>query len=122
MTCQQTRDLLHGYIDGELDLVRNVEIERHFNHCQNCAQTRQQQLDLRIQIQNGAPYFQPPELLLQRIRKSVREAQKQESPTHRSSSSWLAVAASIAILLFSGFWIWRNDSQGVRTNDLLALT
>ena len=29
MNCQELRTLLHPYIDGELDLVRHVEIEEH---------------------------------------------------------------------------------------------
>jgi len=29
MNCQETRTLLHAYADGELDLVKTLEVERH---------------------------------------------------------------------------------------------
>jgi len=29
---------LHGYLDGELDLVRSLEIEEHLKTCPDCAQ------------------------------------------------------------------------------------
>ena len=29
MSCSDVRDLLHPYLDGELDLVRTLDVERH---------------------------------------------------------------------------------------------
>jgi anti-sigma factor RsiW len=29
--------LLHGYFDGELDLIRSVEFEEHLRACPDCA-------------------------------------------------------------------------------------
>jgi len=37
MSCQETQSLIHGYMDGELDLVRSLEFERHLNGCEVCA-------------------------------------------------------------------------------------
>ena len=37
MSCQEVQDLLHGYMDGELDLVRTLDIERHLQDCSVCA-------------------------------------------------------------------------------------
>ena len=38
MTCQDMQHLMHGYLDGELDLVRNREMEGHLQTCPACAQ------------------------------------------------------------------------------------
>ena len=35
--CQETQDLIHGYVDGELDLVRSIEIDRHIEGCELCS-------------------------------------------------------------------------------------
>jgi anti-sigma factor RsiW len=31
------RDLLHGYADGELDLVHTLHVEQHLRACPACA-------------------------------------------------------------------------------------
>src|SRR5437879_13902042 len=36
-SCRDVQELIHGYVDGELDLVRNLEMERHLHECAACA-------------------------------------------------------------------------------------
>ena len=67
MTCEQIQELLHAYIDGELDLVRNVEIERHVGECEVCEWEHQDILNLRTLVQSGAQYFSAPETLKSQI-------------------------------------------------------
>ena len=50
MNCQETQDLIHGNINGELDLVRNLEIERRLQACQTCSQVLRNQQALRSAI------------------------------------------------------------------------
>jgi len=38
MNCKDAQNLINGYVDGELDLVRNLDIERHIQDCALCAQ------------------------------------------------------------------------------------
>jgi len=37
VSCENTQRLLDGYLDGELDPVRNIEIENHLQSCPACA-------------------------------------------------------------------------------------
>jgi anti-sigma factor RsiW len=122
MTCQQTQDLLHAYIDGELDLMTNVEIERHFDDCHNCSQSRQKQLELRSLIRNGAPYFAAPDLLVKRVQKAVRAPDKAEAKSPLMPRTWLAIAASVALIALSGLLTWTIISSRTRaqSNELLA--
>jgi anti-sigma factor RsiW len=121
MTCQQTQDLLHGYIDGELDLVSNIEIEHHFEACQTCSLARKTQLELRALIKDSAPYFQAPDLLTKRVKSAVRAA---NSPPKSMPAArrWLAIAASIAVLALSSLLLWTIISHRARSgaNDLVA--
>ena len=39
MTCIDIQAAIHGYLDGELDAVRDLEIEQHLQHCAVCSQT-----------------------------------------------------------------------------------
>ena len=41
MNCKEAQNLINGYVDGELDLVRNLEIEDHIQDCALCAQDLQ---------------------------------------------------------------------------------
>ncbi len=34
MACSDVKELIHGYLDGELDLSRSLEIEHHLKECQ----------------------------------------------------------------------------------------
>lgn len=37
MDCHEINSLLHAYVDGELDLMRSLDLERHLETCANCA-------------------------------------------------------------------------------------
>ena len=37
MDCNQTRELIDADLDGELDLVRHLEIAAHLRTCPGCA-------------------------------------------------------------------------------------
>ena len=37
MTCAEARPLLHVFADGELDVVKSVEIETHLTDCKPCS-------------------------------------------------------------------------------------
>jgi anti-sigma factor RsiW len=78
VSCQETQDLIHGYIDGELDLVRNLEIERHLQACQTCSQAHRDQQALRSAVATGSLYYHAPASLQTRVRSAVREANKHE--------------------------------------------
>ena len=38
MNCELTERYVPGYLDGELDLVRTIEMESHLKGCPTCAQ------------------------------------------------------------------------------------
>jgi anti-sigma factor RsiW len=37
VNCQETQRPIHGYLDGELDLMESLEIEHHLQECSACA-------------------------------------------------------------------------------------
>jgi anti-sigma factor RsiW len=96
--CQEVQDLLHGYLDGELDLVRTVGIERHLRDCSVCARVHAQREALRSAIRDSAPYFTPPEPLEQRIRAAVRGVGNAHTPTWRWSWRWVGLGAAVACM------------------------
>ena len=53
MNCQEMTTLLHGYFDGELDLLRSLETERHFKECAACLRRYQDLAVFRWQCVEG---------------------------------------------------------------------
>jgi anti-sigma factor RsiW len=117
--CDELRTLLHGYVDGELDLVRNLEIEHHLEECSACAEACQDVRALRQALADPILYHQPPGGLRDRLRSTLRQAHAPRVAFPMPSRRLLAVAASLAFVavLAWGFVSWRS----VRTEELLAL-
>ncbi len=99
MSCQTTQKLLEGYLDGELDLLRNVEIEEHLRECPACSEVYQSHQALRSAVRAGAPYFKAPAELEKRVRSAVRQAAKAEPAPRATSWGWLSIAAAAAVVL-----------------------
>ena len=63
MSCQRAQELIHGYVDGELDLVRSLEVEQHIHECEICALAYRSQTTLRSSLKNDSLYYAAPEKL-----------------------------------------------------------
>ena len=63
MTCEQVQELIHAYIDGELDLVSNLEIEVTSVSVRCAGRNIMNILNLRVLVQGGAQYFVAPDIL-----------------------------------------------------------
>jgi anti-sigma factor RsiW len=100
MNCQDTQALLSAYVDGEVDLVRSLEIDKHLETCTVCALIVQNQKTLGTALRADSLYYKPPRHLEQRIRAALPKQER----TRRISWPLLAVAAS---LLLAGIFVDR---------------
>ena len=116
MTCEEVQELIHPYIDGELDLVRNVEIECHLGECEICRSEHRGYSDVRTLVQGEAQYFAAPEILKKRITLKNNDASEALLPRR-----WLAAAAAV-ILALSALLLWMIFFAGSqsRADNLLA--
>jgi len=92
------QDLLHGYVDGELDLVRTLHIDRHLRECAACTLLYAHQQALRSALRGGALYFSPPKPLEPRIRAAVRHVNEADLWTWGWSWRWLSLGAAMACM------------------------
>jgi anti-sigma factor RsiW len=101
MDCTETRRLLHGYLDGELDLVRSLEIEEHLQTCAACAREYGSQQALHAALGAAALTYQPSAALERRIRTAIRKAD--DAPSGPRIFPWrlfgLAAAAVVGLLI-----------------------
>jgi len=99
LICQEAHRLIHPYLDGELDLVRSLEIEAHMNDCQTCARSYNELRSLRSAVSDTALRFEPPAALRNRIRSAVRNESEMKDRSLRLSWRWIIPAVSFAVLV-----------------------
>jgi anti-sigma factor RsiW len=110
MNCTECRSLLEAHSDGELDLVRHVEVEAHLKACPECSRILDGLAVRKAKIRGSLPRYTAPAELKDRIRASLRtEAPEGERgvaipfPVARRRWSVVGLAASGAALLFAGY-------------------
>ena len=120
MNCQEAQHLMHGYMDGELDLLSNLSIEEHISACPSCALAYQNQQALKDAMRDGSLYKSAPANLHRRVRSLVREANKREQGRRSAWSwRWLAAGASLALVaIIVGVLVF--GSSGAVNDELLA--
>jgi anti-sigma factor RsiW len=110
VSCPENETLIHGYVDGELDLGSALRFEAHLGKCKSCAQAYENHKALSRTLKSGPFYFRPSRGLEQRIRTALVEstpaARRPRTSTAGASArkplrlSWpsLAAAASLALV------------------------
>ena len=99
MTCQETGMLIHALADGELDLVKSIEIESHLQDCRSCAQTQEEIRRLRFLMKDDSLRFTPAANLEKRLRSAVRREAKEKSMPQARWWRWSMAAASLVIVV-----------------------
>ena len=112
MVCESNAQLLHAYLDGELDLVRSLEIEEHLKACAGCAQELQSQQTLRKAMRSANLYQRAPRGLEGRIRAGAFGDRRRLDTVDSASDrpvlrryllQWVGVAAAVVLAAALGF-------------------
>jgi len=67
LSCQKIQDIVHPYIDCELDPIRAAEVESHLEQCDDCNLSYRSLVDLRSSLQHASFYYRAPADLKTRI-------------------------------------------------------
>jgi anti-sigma factor RsiW len=119
LNCRETHDLIHGYIDGELDLVKSVEVEEHLEHCDACARMRKQIRSLRSAVGDRALRFEPPANFEKRLQSALRHESEPGSRPLSLRWRWLATGVALTVGLIA-FWIVATMVAQQAPHDVLA--
>ncbi len=116
--------LIHGYVDGELDLIKSLEIEQHLQDCPACAQAHASLQAMRAAIKNSALYAQAPPDLATRVHSSVRRPSHANRILRLRPGPLLAIAASLALMMAAGWGLARvllaRPDDAFLTQELVA--
>jgi anti-sigma factor RsiW len=99
LNCRGIRTLIHGYVDGELDLMTSLRVERHLQRCPECAQAQANLQEIRASIKSSDLQTQTPPGLAKRLQSAVRQASRAGRPRLLRTGPLLAVAASLALMM-----------------------
>jgi anti-sigma factor RsiW len=105
MTCKEVLNFVDSFVDQELDLVRQLEIEQHLKECSSCSRAYAERRSLQAAIKAAPLYFEVPTKLEQDVRRALRRAAGISPATDRDGSArglgwnwtgWFAGALSAA--------------------------
>lgn len=139
MDCRRFLELLHPWLDGELDLVHALEMERHSDGCDACLAETAAVRDLKARLSQGALAFAAPPGLAARVRASLPSASparpsaggsegaakgpdsggsesRARRPWNRSRAGAAVLVSALILVAIAGFWAaqagFRRDAAG----------
>ena len=125
MSCQQTHELIDAYLDGETDVVKSIEIEKHVADCNACTQRYKSLRSLRTILGDSALRFEPPPSFERRLRSGLRRDNKSQPALHSLRRwGWIlagasVIAAVILIAAVAGFFS-RPSSDDLLAQELIS--
>jgi mycothiol system anti-sigma-R factor len=113
MTCDSVRDMLGACLDGELDANAEFQLRTHLADCPECQEAYRQLRSLKDAIRKGGLNYSAPPELKERIRISLGAREHKRSTAGTRLRPWMSIAASLtlALLLGSGFFVSRRNSN-----------
>jgi len=123
VNCEEVRELVHAYADGELDVARSVDFERHIANCESCAAALRNVRALKPAIR-GSYYAAPDDLRASVLRfPSSPDGVRQSGglpAAERRAGSWLLTGLAIAAALILGFFVGDAFLRRSANQNLLA--
>jgi anti-sigma factor RsiW len=80
MTCHEAHQLLHAYIDDELDIATALEVESHLPECPTCKKELEAARAAGRAVAQPAAYYAAPSDLRERLRRTIRSEIGQAGP------------------------------------------
>jgi anti-sigma factor RsiW len=90
MTCDEVRQLLHAYIDDELDIATSLQMEKHLPDCSACQKELNAAQAAKRAVAQPAIYYPAPSALRDRLKQAIRAeiGETETLPSVRLSIPW----------------------------------
>ncbi len=122
MECDQMRELISAYADGELEAKERAEAERHLGDCAECSQSLKTISALKAAMRNDVLLFNVPGALKKKIETIVAKAAdppagvraKPSRPILQLKHVLVATAAGLALAAgITGYLVWPSARQKI---------
>lgn len=103
MNCDDARVLMHGHLDGELDLADDLEVQRHIEECPRCASEYATLRAMRTRLKDEAFRFDAPPALKEKIRRAIPASATSRSNGYPSRrGAWVPRSVRFAVPMAIG--------------------
>lgn len=100
MNCSEMNLLIHAYADGELDVVRSLDVEQHVKNCSGCAAKLNSLKSLRNAFKESELAYRAPASLRREVRRIAHPAIDESRPFNLQWLwRWIAVGATAVAVL-----------------------
>ncbi len=130
MNCDDSKPLLHAWLDRELDPGRSLEMEQHLKLCRACLRESQSFESLRSLLAVRATYHAAPRALVRDVRSALRTAVLRETPLsvrlrdRFGELNWWRVGASLTtggmLVLLALLLVNRPSDEQLWTEAVVA--
>jgi len=118
MNCETTDELLNAYVDGELDLMTEVDVEKHLSSCRGCKDRTRALRELRSGFSDKTLRFDAPAELREKVSRSMSAAEAFRPKIRKPWIRWMpALATAAALMLVIAFFVFRSQPSN---DDLIA--
>lgn len=119
MNCEEVRESLEAYVDGELELTRQLAMETHLAECPSCKESADRLTDLSLFVRMNMPTYKAPSDLKSKIRATLRREDKPNFKWFTEYGRQIAYAAALIVLTFALAWSLFSLSKS-KDKDLIA--
>jgi anti-sigma factor RsiW len=119
MDCRDVLHLLHPYSDGELDLVRHLQVEHHLAECTECDQHVRELRSLSETLASVPLYHRAPDTLLAKVQTALKRTEFPRIPRkqRRFKTPLLATAAGLFLVAVAALAGGVFRSKEVKASD-----
>jgi len=115
MNCDDAKGFLDAYLDGELELSLQLELEQHLSGCAECQAVLKERREFRAFFSAAAPSFMAPPELRDKVLAITREEPTPAKPKVRQfplwRRPWLYAAALLAIGLPIAWMVFYENRE-----------
>jgi anti-sigma factor (TIGR02949 family) len=111
MDCNEVRRLLDTYVDSEIELALQLDMEAHLAGCSACKKAAEAETKFRYFVHMYMPVYKAPSELKAKVRAMLRKVSKSETGWISELRRPLLYAAAVLLVGLLGVAAWITTSQ-----------
>lgn len=129
INCTLCHELIHGYLDHELDAATTANVAEHLAQCADCQRVHDEMQRLITSVKAHAPYYAAPDALTQQVFATPPLPTSPWQALRDASQKWLApafsaIALAMALVLYvatpSPEQPWLDEAVSSHVRSLMA--
>jgi anti-sigma factor RsiW len=119
MNCEEARESIDAYVDGELELADQLAVEAHLAGCAACKDAAERITSSSLLVRINMPVYKTPPELKSKVRATLRKEDKPNFEWLREHARQIAYAAAVIVLSCVLAWTWFSHSSS-RERELIS--